>query len=956
MPRRKSEAFRGAEQKIKQALSARATELDLSGMALTELPETLGNLTQLTSLNLHSNQLTTLPETLGNLTQLTSLDLRDNQLTTLPETLGNLTQLTTLYLLSNQLTTLPETLGNLTQLTTLDLDDNQLTTLPETLGNLTQLTTLDLRSNQLTTLPETLGNLTQLTELYLQDNQLTTLPETLGNLTQLTELYLDANPLTDPPPSVVEQGTAAVLAYLREMKQATARKWESKLLIVGEAGVGKSELVNSLLDDDFETTTPTQGVEIRTLPLPHPSEDSVTMTLNLWDFGGQAIQHATHQFFYSERSLFLLAFNARENYEQAKLHDWLEMIQARAYLPADKSVDGEEWRPPVLLVATHRDLWPSDIPIDTLRQQFPRVRLLDLLELSNKTREGVDVMKQTLQNTAAKLPLMGKTWPGDWQKAEDAIGQLVEAGQSRMTIQELWDLMEANGVDSDAVVVLAKALDHMGRIRVFLDDDGLQDLVVLDPEWLTNRVARVLKNDLGVAGERRQVCENAILQPDQWPIFWPKEDTATHRLFVRLMKKFDLAYELEDRPDHWLVVQLLPYQQPGTAQQERMDRWDSFAELPEIVVRYRLEQSIPPGIPSWFIAREHRFSLDMHWRLGCLLADEPDAPKHFGLVQSYPEQRYVELAIRGPMPRDFLALLKDGLEVTLDRYPGLQIRRMTPCPGVKDQGCVHEFDMDVIERRLTKKPNKHLIECPEEVEDIDTRKLIYGLFPSTLEAVMRDVEQNLAAKIDENGELIRLSQRMFLKEFELLQTRPDDECPNVFTLRPAEQQGWISQWFRKKMQFQLYCQEPGAWHPTSVNDQPSAANGLYQLDDPSDWVRAMSPYLQKLCSVLKYAAPLAGSVLGVAAAQVKEVISNDLDLMTSLIEKLPEIKQADPLHGREKYDDPDRASKVGGAELRALRSMLDEKDKARVWGGLEKKRTPEGHYLWLCPDHARKYE
>jgi len=158
------------------------------------------------------------------------------------------------------------------------------------------------------------------------------------------------------------------------------------------------------------------------------------------------------------------------------------------------------------------------------------------------------------------------------------------------------------------------------------------------------------------------------------------------------------------------------------------------------------------------------------------------------------------------------------------------------------------------------------------------------------------------------------------------------------------------------MQFQLYCQEPGAWHPTTVTDQPSAANGLYEIDDPTDWVRAMSPYLQKLCSVLKYAAPLAGPVLGVAAAQVKEVISNDLDLMTSLIEKLPEIKQADPLHGHEKYDDPDRTPKVGGAELRALRSMLDEKDKARIWGGLEKKRTPEGHYLWLCPDHARKYE
>jgi Leucine-rich repeat (LRR) protein len=248
MPRRKSKSNRSAEQKIERALKEGAAVLNLNNMYLTELPETLGQLANLYVLN-----------------------LSDNQLTALPETLGQLTQLHTLALYSNQLTTLPETLGKLTQLKTLVLFNNQLTTLTETLGKLTQLTRLD-----------------------LQNNQLTTLPETLGKLTQLKTLYLRGNPMNDPPPSVVEQGTRAVLAYLREMKQATAHKWESKLLIVGEAGVGKSELVNSLLGDDFETTTPTQGVEIRTLPLQHPSEDSVTMTLNLWDFGGQAIQHATH--------------------------------------------------------------------------------------------------------------------------------------------------------------------------------------------------------------------------------------------------------------------------------------------------------------------------------------------------------------------------------------------------------------------------------------------------------------------------------------------------------------------------------------------------------------------------------------------------------------------------------------------------------------------------------------
>ena len=45
----------------------------------------------------------------------------------MPESLGNLTALTTLYLGGNQLASVPESLGNLTALTTLDLDGNQLT-------------------------------------------------------------------------------------------------------------------------------------------------------------------------------------------------------------------------------------------------------------------------------------------------------------------------------------------------------------------------------------------------------------------------------------------------------------------------------------------------------------------------------------------------------------------------------------------------------------------------------------------------------------------------------------------------------------------------------------------------------------------------------------------------------------------------------------------------------------
>ena len=49
------------------------------------------------------------------------------------------------------------------------------------------------------------------------------------------------------------------------------------------------------------------------------------------------------------------------------------------------------------------------------------------------------------------------------------------------------------------------------------------------------------------------------------------------------------------------------------------------------------------------------------------------------------------------------------------------------------------------------------------------------------------------------------------------------------------------------------------------------------------------------------------------------------------------------------------AERAGGAQLRALRKLLDALDKPQEWGGLQKVLTPEGHYLWLCEYHAQEY-
>jgi hypothetical protein len=202
------EAYRKAEQKIKNAQRSRAKELDLGGAweeespKLTELPKTLGQLTQLHKLNLQDNRLMVLPEWLGQLTQLQELSFFRNRLTALPEWLSQFTQLRFLDLACNGLTSLPERLGQLVHLQELDLADNRLTALPESLGQLTELRLLDLSGNRIAALPESLGRLAQLEHLNMSYEHLAVLPEFLRQ--RLLELDFSFKKLDTLPVWVCE--------------------------------------------------------------------------------------------------------------------------------------------------------------------------------------------------------------------------------------------------------------------------------------------------------------------------------------------------------------------------------------------------------------------------------------------------------------------------------------------------------------------------------------------------------------------------------------------------------------------------------------------------------------------------------------------------------------------------------------------------------------------------------
>lgn len=173
--------------------SKAAKELDLSGLNLSRLPETIGLLKGLKVLNLTGNQLEYLPNCLSKLVNLEELNCNSNGFDDLPEVITELPNLKRLEITDNAVAYVPDTISRLRNLEYLDLSDNMFKQIPESIGQLRSLNHLDLSTNMVSLLPESVGQLLELVYLNCADNELSHFPETIQRLPKLDKFIKEGN-------------------------------------------------------------------------------------------------------------------------------------------------------------------------------------------------------------------------------------------------------------------------------------------------------------------------------------------------------------------------------------------------------------------------------------------------------------------------------------------------------------------------------------------------------------------------------------------------------------------------------------------------------------------------------------------------------------------------------------------------------------------------------------------
>ncbi|BAY21653.1 Miro domain protein [Calothrix sp. NIES-2100] len=664
------------------------TKLDLSGNQITTISEAITHLQKLTWLNLSYNQIRTIPEAITHLQQLTWLNLSYNQIRMIPEAITRLQQLTWLNLSYNQIRMMPEVITRLQQLTWLNLSHNQITTIPEAITHLQQLTWLNLSYNQIKRIPEAITRLQNFNELNLSYNQITTIPEAITHLQQLTWLNLSDNPIEKPPLEVVKKGIGSIKDYFRQVEaQGTDYLYEAKLLIVGEAGAGKTTLAKKIENQNYQLQEEgsTKGIEV--IQWRFSMENGREFRVNIWDFGGQEIYHATHQFFLTKRSLYTLVADNRK--EDTNFYYWLNVVE----LLSDNS--------PVIIIKNEKQDRPREINEPQLRGRFTNLKTT--LATNFATNRGLTEVLREIKHYITSLPHIGTALPTTWVRVREA---LENDPRNYISLDEYLQICQKNGFTQDKdKLQLSNYLHDIGVCLHFQEDPILNNIVILQPKWGTDAVYKVLDD--------KQVILN--LGKFTWKDLqniWHEEQYATKQgELLQLMINFKLCYEIPNNPRTYIAPQLLTEKQPEY----------SWNKDNNIIIRY-IYDFMPKGLITQLIVAMHGLIDEQKyvWKSGVILSQDNTKAE----VIEYYDNREIKIRVVGRHKRDLLTRVTYEIDKIHASYKQLKFNQLIPCncSVCKNQQEPHFYKFENLRNRIANQ--KYDVECDISYKKVNVLGLI----------------------------------------------------------------------------------------------------------------------------------------------------------------------------------------------------------------------------------------
>lgn len=581
------------------------------------------------ALNLARLNLVTLPPELEKLTALTALDMTLCSVTDLSP-LSHLTELTLLVLMGCSEVSDLSPLSRLTKLSKLWMRGCSRVTDLTPLATLPALCGLELRGCRgVTRLAPIRPLLPRLQWLNLYDCNFSDLPSAI-----YSDYHKNHN--------VIDE----VRAYYADLDAGAQADAEVKLFILGNGGVGKTQLRHRLCDPDYEldpSIPTTHGVELDRFATELDDKRS-DVRVNLWDFGGQDIYHGSHALFLDGHAVFLILWHP--DFEHGEFTDphsgvrmsnrplayWLDYVRAQAGPDAV-----------VLVVQARADDRTDDRPLPDIDRGELR---MSELRVSSLTGRGLGAFREQIKEAVrdlldarppyqigvgrAKVRERLREWI-----AEDQQRPAAQRSHRTITRDEFAALCtEVGGVSSaDALLTF---LHRSGS--VFYRPGLFGDRVVLDQQWALNAIYTVFDRN-GVLPAL--VNDGEFTRTTLARLVWQQYSAEEQELFLGMMRECDICFQIGERA--------LPTGR------------ESLYVAPELLtddrdaIRRVLDQRVPPGEPAVTATAQFEFLHDgvlrsilarigrnfgdraTYWKWGCFLCD--------GRTQS---RAWIEAARGGP--------------------------------------------------------------------------------------------------------------------------------------------------------------------------------------------------------------------------------------------------------------------------------------------------------------------
>jgi len=534
-------------------------------------------------------------------------------------------------------------------------------------------------------------------------------------------LNLLDNPLKDPPVEIVKKGTGAVKNYFDETKRDSVLFLESKLLLVGSGDVGKTTLMKKLKNNAFEVVPgkedTTRGIDIQKwqLDCTFPNGHTHEVKIHFWDFGGQDILHATHQFFLTKRSLYLFTWDPRKEEETQSFDYWLNAVKLFG--------SGS----PLIMAMNKADIRTKHIDEASFKEKFPNI--VQFLQVSCVTGQHIRELTETIRSSLSGMTHLLDKLPKRWMEIRSALDHME---LNYITLIRYFSVCSAHEMSQEKSLFLSDYLHDLGIILHFRSDPVLADTVILKPEWATGAVYALI-DSLEIQNNKGQFNRSNLTR------YWDNElyPTGLHPKLLRLMEKFELCFNIVGTDDY-ILPELLPSERPA------LD-----TELYRSPANLHLQYSydfMPAGIITRFISRLHYLIRDHHyWKNGVELAFSGS----FALVVSDAAQKRIRVSVSGPDKIQLIGIIRshfDHIHQTLNMKKEEHLFEEVPCNCSKCAGSdkPYFYRYNLLQKMREKNRNAF---CEKSGEDVSVPGLIQGLLPPVQTKNLFDTIITMLAKL-----------------------------------------------------------------------------------------------------------------------------------------------------------------------------------------------------------------